>query len=95
MKTGFRLTRKTAMELVEREVGVNANKLRRQAAGEGVCTYFMHLGRFLLEVSNDWYTENGRIALCVSSDMGAIWHLYDPKTLEEDITAEEAWRACK
>lgn len=87
-RTNFRLTKKTALELVKREFGISG-KLVTEKAGHGVYIYKMDMGRFEVTVSNDWYEQNGLVSMWVRHDGGTSIHLYfQPETLEEDCQAE-------
>lgn len=91
-KTNFRLTLKTARELIKKEFSING-KLTTEQAGNGVYIYKMGMGRFEVTVSNDWYEQNGLIDMRVMHDSGETIHLYfDPETLWEDYEAEDRRR---
>lgn len=91
-KTNFRLTLKTARELIKKEFGIRGN-LTVEEAGNGVYIYKMDMGRFEVTVSNDWYEQNGLITMCVMHDSGESIRLYfEPDALQEDYDAEEKHR---
>jgi hypothetical protein len=91
-KNNFRLTQKTARELIKKEFGF-CGKLTVERAGNGVYIYKMDMGRFEVTLSNDWYEKNGLIDMHVIHDGGgSIWMYFEPDTLQEEYEAEEKRR---
>lgn len=91
-KRNFRLTMKTAQELIKKEFG-HRGELTVEKAGNGVYIYKMQMGRFEVTVANDWYEQNGLIVMCVMHDGGeSIRLFFEPDGLQEDYDAEEKYR---
>lgn len=91
MGKNFRLSKKTAAELVRREFGFTP-KLNTEKAEGRVYIYNMKMGRFTIVVENDWFKGNGLIGLTIETDADAMHIFYNPETLEEDFAAGEKYR---
>ena len=90
MRKTVKLTAKTAKALVKKVLGISGKELEKDKTAPGVDIYRMRTDVLEVVVSNDWYNENGRYKVVISScgADGDIWLYFWPETLEEDWETE-------
>ena len=91
------LSKKTAKELIKRELGVSASVLKELGVvpEAGVYMYEFSLGTYTVIVRNDWARKRDHLIeleIMAIAGGGSIHRFFDPETLEEDFKAGEEYR---
>lgn len=87
-----RLTLKKAEALAIRELGTARGLKRITETPSDVYMYKMQLGSLQIRLDNGWFAHNGLFKLLISTSLSnqVIVKYFNPKTLEEDISALDA-----
>lgn len=89
-KGTFKLTKKTAQELLKQELNLN-NSLTTEENIPGFNIYYLYLGCLKVIIENDWLKRNGRICITISySGISMVKYFY-PDTLDEDFLAGDKY----
>lgn len=90
----YRLTRKTAVELICSVIPVPKSSIQGGEQIPGVFTYQAEFGSLLVSCTYDCYGSNGRIRLTVTdgSPGNNIRMCFHPGTLNRDFVTEDAER---
>ena len=91
-KKTVRLTKKTARELIERELGIRISRAPdEETAINGVYIYEYIVGNCVICVQNDWLDGGGKIHFSVTISGRTIDLFFFADTLEEDFETEEEY----
>ena len=88
----FKLSKRTALALMNKVLPVTAKQLQGGEAAPGVYRYTAQVGCFEIRCENDRYSHAGRFAVVVHDCEGgaAIKMFFHPETLNRDFGAEQA-----